>query len=66
MVSLLLESATEDLGRVLSCPRVTPCAALCSGGELLGVEAGDVGLCHNGAAGVSNGRAGWQMLQLRS
>jgi hypothetical protein len=66
MVSLLLGSATEDLRRVLSCPWVAPCAALCGGSELLGVEAGDVGLCHDGAAGVSNERAGWQMRQLRS
>ena len=66
MVSLLLGSATENLRRVLSCPWVTPCAALCSGSEFLGVEAGDVGLCHGGAAEVSNERAGWQMRQLRS
>lgn len=64
-VSLLLGSAIQYSERVLSCPWVAPCAALRSGSELLGVEAGDVRLCHDGAARISNERAGCQMRQLR-
>lgn len=56
--------ALKRLEGILSCPRVALCAVLRRGSESFGVEASDVGLCHDGAVVVSNERRGWQMRQL--